>query len=163
MKHYITTILSLLFCLTVCNAQTAAKKNNALSIELGKTGLIYNLNYDHRFHNKSYGARISIGSNFAKYLSAFSTGGGGYYLIGNTNNNFEVGIDINYLIVDEVSDDQRGFALLYPDYSVKTFYTSMNFGYRKYGHKNLFRIGISPGIIENEFIPGGYISYGFIF
>jgi len=134
-----------------------------MSFELGKTGLIYNLDFDHKFQNKDFGFHINIGSNFAKYLSAFSTGTGGYYLLGKRNDHFELGIDLNYLVVDEVSDDQKGFVLLYPDYSIKTFYASANIGYRRYGHRTLFRIGISPGFIKNDFLPGAYISYGLTF
>jgi hypothetical protein len=164
MKHNLTIVFLLFFGLTVCNAQTKSKtSNNAFSFELGKTGLIFNLSYDHKFPDKNLGYRINIGSNFAKYLNAFSTGGGGYYLFGQTKSHFELGIDLNYLNVGEVSDDQKGFVLLYPDYSIKTYYASMNLGYRKYGDKVLFRIGVSPGFIKNDFLPGGYISYGFIF
>jgi hypothetical protein len=164
MKHNLTIIIILFFCKVVCNAQTTGKKsnNNAFSIELGKTGLIFNLSFDHKFPAKNFGYRINIGSNFAKYLNAFSTGGGGYYLFGQKKNYFELGIDLSYLNVYELSDDQKGFILLTPDYSIKTFYASMNLGYRKYGDKGLFRIGISPGFIRSDFLPGGYISYGFI-
>jgi hypothetical protein len=150
--------------MTICNAQTTGKtSNNALSFELGKTGLVFNLSFDHKFPDKNLGYRFIIGSNFSKYLNAFSTGGGGYYLFGQTKSHFEIGIDLSYLNIYEVSDDQKGFVLLYPDYSIKTYYVSMNFGYRKYGDKGLLRIGISPGFIKNDFLPGGYISYGFMF
>jgi hypothetical protein len=74
-----------------------------------------------------------------------------------------LGIDVNYLSVNEISDDQIGIPLVYPNYTIKTYYASLNCGYRKYGNNSLFRIGISPGFIKTEFIPGGYISYGFIF
>jgi len=115
MKHQVTIIFSVLFCLAVCNAQTPAKsKHNALSFELGKTGLFYNLNFDHRFPGKNFGYRINIGSNFARYLSAFTTGAGGYYLPGQNKNHFELGIDLNYLTVSEVSDDQKGFVYFIP-------------------------------------------------
>jgi hypothetical protein len=90
-------------------------------------------------------------------------GGGGYHLIGKTSNFLEVGADLNYLSVDEVSDDQRGFVLIYPDYSIQTYYVSINIGYRRYGKSNLFRIGFAPGFIKQDFIPGGYISYGITF
>ena len=164
MKHTITYIALLFFYLTDCNAQTIDKpKNNALSFELGKTGLIYTLSFDHKFSNKRFGIRLDAGSNFAKYLHAFSTGMGGYILFGKKSSFLELGIDLNYLVVDEVSNDQKGFSLVYPDYSVKTYYASMNIGYRKYWKNSLFRLGASPGVIKNDFIPGGYISYGVIF
>jgi len=150
--------------MTDANAQTPAKSNNnALSFELGKTGLIFSLSFDHKFKDKNLGFRITAGSNFSRYLTAFSTGGGGYYLFGQNKKHLEVGIDLHYLNVDEVSDDQKRFVLMYPDYSIKTFHASMNVGYRKYGRRSLFRIGISPGFTRNEFLPGGYVSYGLTF
>ena len=164
MKHTITSIFFFLFCMTVCNAQTNDKvKSNSLSFELGKTGLIYNLTFDHKFKDKNFGVRVGIGSNFSKYLPLFSTGAGGYYLIGKRKSFLELGVDINYLNVDEVSNDQRGVNLFYPNYSIKTYHASMNIGYRTYGKRSLFRIGVSPGLFKNGFIPGGYISYGLTF
>ncbi|MEO6549289.1 MAG: hypothetical protein ABIN94_14905 [Ferruginibacter sp.] len=164
MKHHLFIISFFLFCFNFCNAQARDNSTlNALSLELGKTGLIYNLNFDHKFRDKNYGFRLSVGSNLAKYLSLFSTGGGGYYLTGKSNNHLELGLDINYLAVDESSDDERGVILVYPDYSINTYYASANIGYRKYGKKSMFRIGISPGFTKDEFIPGGYISYGLRF
>jgi hypothetical protein len=62
----------------------------------------------------------------------------------------------------EESDDQRGIPV-YPDYSVETVYPSLNIGYRMCGDNTIFRIGFSPGIIKSEFIPGGYLSFGFRF
>lgn len=139
-------------------------KLNAISFELGKTGLIYNLAFDHKAETKNVGFRLEAGSNFAKYLNAFSAGGGGYYLVGHTKSFLELGLDLHYLVVDEVSDDQRGFALVYPDYSIKVFCPSLNVGYQAYGKETLFRIGFSPfNLIESNIIPGGYISYGLRF
>lgn len=164
MKPTITAIFFFFFCLSVSTAQTVDKsKNNALSVELGKTGLIYNFNFDHKFRDKNYGVRVGIGSNFSKYLKLFTTGAGGYYLSGQNNRFFELGIDINYLTVDEVSNDQRGVTLIYPNYAINTYYASANIGYRRYGKNNLLRIGFSPGIIKNRFLPGGYASYGLTF
>jgi hypothetical protein len=164
MKSILTAFFTLLISTTLCNAQTSDKpKVNAISLELGKTGLIYNIVFDHRFKDKNFGFRVDIGSNFSRYLSLLTTGAGGYYLVGKRKSFLELGIDVNYLSVDEVSDDQRGITFVYPDYTVKTLYTSLNVGYRKYSNKNLFRIGISPGFIKEGFVPGGYISFGFTF
>lgn len=164
MKHKTIATLYFIFTLTICRAQIiSVSKNNALSFELGKSGLIYNLNFDHRFQNKNFGFRLGLGSNFSKYLQAFTTGGGGYYLIGHTTKFLEIGIDLNYLSVEENSDDQKGVPLLIPNYAVSIYYMSFNIGYRRYGAKALFRIGISPGFIKNDFLPGGYISYGLRF
>ena len=153
------------FWVVNCSAQSPAitGKTNAISLELGKTGVIYNLVFDHKLINKNFGFRLGIGSNLAKYLTAMTVGGGGYYLIGKEKKFLEIGADIQYLIINEVSDDQKGFALVYPDYSIKTFYTSANIGYKSYGKKTLFRFGVSPGFIKGEFIPGGYLSFGIVF
>ena len=146
-----------------CHAQDPGKqKNNSLFVEFGKTGLIYNLGYDHLFRNVNIGVRAVAGTNGAKYLSASVVGAGGYYLIGKKSSFLELGLDVQYLSVNETSDDQRGFTFIYPDYTIKTYYISMNAGYRYYG-RALFRIGFSPGFIKNDFIPGGYISLGFTF
>ena len=96
-------------------------------------------------------------------MTAFTVGGGGYYLIGEEKKFLELGADLQYLIINEVSDDQKGFAFLYPDYSIKTFCTSANIGYKSYGKRTVFRFGVSPGFIKGEFIPGGYASFGIVF
>lgn len=162
MKSLLTAISAILISVTLCSAQTTSK-TNAISFELGKTGIIYNLTFDHKVATKNLGFRLGIGSNFARYLNAFVVGGGGYYLVGKTNRFLELGLDLQYLNVDEVSDDQKGFAFIFPDYSIKTFYPSLNLGYRAYGKQTLFRIGFSPGIIDNDFVPGGYMSFGLRF
>lgn len=162
MKSLLTAFCSIFFSLTLCKAQNASKLNT-VSFELGKTGLIHNLTFDQKAAAKHFGFRIGVGSNLAKYLNAVAFGGGGYYLIGKTSRFFELGVELQYLIVDEVSDDQKGFAIVYPGYSIKTFYPSLNLGYRAYSKQTLFRIGFSPGIIDGEFVPGGYISYGLRF
>lgn len=132
----------------------------ALSFELGKTGIIFNLNYDQKF--SKFGFRIGAGSNFNKYLKAITFGGGGFYLMGKEKNFFEVGAELNYLSVEEFSNDQRSFSLIYPNHETKTFLANINLGYRNYFKKLLFRIGASPGVTKNEFIPGGYVSIGLI-
>lgn len=162
MKSLLTAFCAILVSMTLCSAQTTSK-TNAVSFELGKTGLIYNLTFDHKVAAKNLGFRLSVGSNLAKYLNAIAIGGGGYYLVGKTNRFLELGADLQYLIVDEVSDDQKGFAFVYPDYSIKTFYPSLNLGYRAYGKQTLFRVGFSPGVIDNDLVPGGYISFGLRF
>lgn len=163
MRHYFFIFIFFFLSFSVSHAQTKVKtKLNALSFELGKTGLIYNISYDHLFPGKNTGLRVVAGSNFGKYLNAVSAGAGGYLLKGEKQQ-LELGVDISYLSVDEVSDDQKGFTLIYPDYSIKTFYLSGNIGYRKYNPKSLFRVGLSPGFIKNKFLPGAYISLGLRF
>ncbi len=163
MKYTSIIIIVILPFTFICNGQSDEKpKLNALSFELGKTGLIYNLSFDHKLASKNVGYRISVGSNLEKYLNLISIGAGGYYLVGSKNKFFELGLDIQYLSVVEVSDDQLGFAsiFVYPNYSINTIYPSLNIGYRRYRKKSLFRIGFSPGLIRGELIPGGYISLG---
>ena len=163
MKIIVTVFLITLLC-NYCNAQkTQHSYINAISFELGKTGLIYNLTFDHKFTARNLGFRLNAGTNFAKYLNANSFGGGGYYLLGNANKFLELGVDLQYLIINKISDDQKGFAFVYPDYSTKAFYSSVNLGYRAYSKRSLFRIGFSPGLIESSFVPGAYISYGLVF
>jgi hypothetical protein len=163
MKRTATIILAVLCSLKFCFAQTEKPMHNAVSFEFGKTGLLYNVTFDHKKREGTFGFRFGAGSNFGQYLNAISFGGGGYYLVGRENHFFELGMDIQYLIVDETSNDQKGFSFVYPDYSIKTLYPSINAGYRSYGKRTLFRIGVSPGLINNKFVPGGYISYGFAF
>lgn len=162
--RYFSFLLFYFLITTSCEAQTGSNsKNNGISFELGKSGLMYNLNFDHKFYNKKFGFRLGAGSYFSKYLNSIKTGGGIYYLFGLKTNFFETGIDMDYLSVTKRSDDQLGVSLFYPNYPIKTYYASANIGYRRYGQKTLFRIGISPGFIKNDFIPGGYVSMGLIF
>ncbi len=164
MKSILATFWLLIIGTILCNAQAAEKtKLNAVLLELGKTGLIYNIVLDHKFKEKSFGIRVDIGLHTARYLTLLTTGAGGYYLVGKSKSVLELGIDVNYLSVNDVSEDVKEIPLVYPDYSVKTLYTSLNIGYRKYSDKTLFRIGISPGFIKSGFVPGGYISFGFMF
>lgn len=161
MKHTLTVIVLCILCLTNSFAQKPEKsKFNALSFELGKNGVICNLTFDHKFAGKNLGIRAGVGGSFGSYLKAYVAGGGGYYLAGKTKNFFELGVDIQYLSVVEFSDDQKGFPLVYPNYSVSTVYPSINLGFRTYGKKTLFRIGLSPGLVDGNAFPGAYISMG---
>ena len=163
MKFHVASIC-IIAAFTFCHAQTSAQSNlNALSLEIGKTGLIFNLTYDHKLRNTKVGFRAGFGASVPGNLQAITTGGGAYALFGSSARFLELGVDLHYLYVDEESDDQIGVPLVYPDYPVSTLYPSLNIGYRTYGKKSLFRIGLSPGIIDNEFVPGGYISYGIRF
>ncbi len=153
-------ILSLTFVLifSVINGQNIPVQS--LSAELGKNGLIFNVIYDYQFSNSQFGFRMGAGSNFAKYLRAYTATTGGYKLFGKRNNFFELGVDIQYLHIDEVSDDQKGFVLLYPDFSTQTLFPSLNIGFRKHFRKSMFRAGIAPGFTKHGFLPGAYLSFG---
>ena len=163
MRYFVIPFFLLFFC-TCCNGQSDFKnKKDALSFELGKTGLIYNVNFDHKFPKNNFGYRFGFGSNFDEYLNFFTVGGGVYYLVGENKNFLETGVDVSYITVNEKSDDQRGVTLVYPNYATNTPYTSINIGFRRYGRGSLFRIGPSFGFIKDGFVAGGYISYGFLF
>ena len=71
---------------------------------------------------------------------------------------FEAGAELNYLSIEKFSNDQRGISLVYPNYETKTFLANINLGLRVYSKKLLLRIGASPGVTKEEFIPGGYLK-----
>ena len=97
MKLLLTVYFAILLSVTLCNAQIIERsKLNAISFEIGKTGLIYNLTFDHKSGTNNFGFRMNVGSNIAKYLNAISVGGGGYYLVGKTNHFLELGMDLQY-------------------------------------------------------------------
>lgn len=157
MKISLSVIL-FFFIIISCKAQEPYK--NALSVEIGRHGVIINLQYDRQFNNLHSGFRILTGTNFARYLNYKTVGGGVYYLLGNTNKFLELGAELYYLNVNEVSNDQVGFSFVYPNYTFQTFYPAMNLGYRRNGEKTLFRAGVSPAFINTRIIPGGYMSIG---
>jgi hypothetical protein len=160
----IVFLVEILFCCANCSAQNNdAESNKSVYFETGKSSLIYCLYFDYKFPQKKFGVRLGGGSNFAKYMRASTAGGGAYYLAGNIKNNLELGLDLHYLNIDEISDDQRGFALVYPDHSISTYYVTTNIGYRHNAKHSLFRIGFAPGFIKNDFVPGGYFSFGIRF
>lgn len=158
MKLFFSFVL--LFIAVISDGQN--NKIQSLSIELGKNGLLMNIIYDYQFSKTHFGFRTGAGTNFSKYLQARTATIGGYKLFGNNNRYFELGADIQYLNIYEVSDDQKGFALLYPDFSTSTLYPSLNLGVRKYNKKSMFRAGVSPGFTKHGFLPGAYLSFGFI-
>ena len=96
MKTFFVFSILTMFFYKSFSQQTSSIK--ALSLELGKTGIIFNLNYDQKFSR--LGFRVGAGSNFNKYLKAITFGGGGYYLIGKEKNFFEIGTEVNYLSVE---------------------------------------------------------------
>lgn len=143
--------------------QDMIEKNQAVIFELGKNGLLYNLNYDHKLKHHNFGFRGGAGSNLGAYTFALTVGGGIYTLIGKKNKFFETGIDLHYLYVNSPQDDVVGLPLFFPTENTRSWYPSMNIGYRKYKRKSIFRAGISPGYIKPFFIPGAYVGWGKIF
>jgi hypothetical protein len=154
--------IAFLFCSSFCYAQPKEKGMNTISFEVGKTGLIYNLTYDLQFPEQ-IGFRLVVGHNFSDYMSTITGGGGLYYLLGKNKRFFEMGADLFFLGIYNTNDDQRGIALVYPNYNFQGPYLSSNLGYRRSGKKTLFRIGCSPGLVDDAFVAGGYISYGIRF
>lgn len=164
MKNILLTIISLFGALAVCNGQTTSKvRNNAISYELGKAGLISNIVFDHRFKAKNYGFKLSIGSNLSQYQSVFQTGGGFYCLKGRGKNYMELGTDLNYYEYSVVSDDQIGVRVLFTEAYTKSMYANLNIGYQYCGDEVFFRTGISLGIMDIGFVPGAYIGLGLKF
>jgi hypothetical protein len=155
-------IVLVMLCSSTLSFSQTTKKKNAVSFELGKTGMIFNLAYD-RMLSDRVGLRASVGSNFTRYLGAITSGAGAFYLIGKNKHTLELGANLNYLEVNEVSDDQRSGTIIFPDHTIKTWHANMNVGYRMYGAKSIFRVGVSPGFIKEGFIPGAYIGYGLVF
>ena len=135
---------------------------NVLSLELGKSGVVWNLSYDHQIPSH-FGVRAVGGSNFNQRFEVKNAGGGLYYLAGRKNRQFEAGIDMYYLYAYDPTDDVTDATYNYFDETTDGLYSGINLGYRCYGKKTMFRIGISPGIMEGDFVPRGYISYGIRF
>src|SRR5688572_2533382 len=152
MKKQLGTLIILLFGFLISNAQEKTRPNS-LSIEIGKTGLLPSLIFDHQFPIR-FGIRAGGGYNSFYEFKVKTAGGGLYYLFGNKKRHLETGIDFYYLnTYDSNNDDQVVMPLFYPNYSAEGLYTSINLGYRSCGTSTMFRIGFSPGVFEGEFIP----------
>lgn len=129
--------------------------NKAVSVQLGKTGFIYNLVYDYKFRRRQRGFNVSVGSNFGRYLQLYTAGVGYYYLFGKRNRFFEAGINYDYFFVFQISDDQWRFSnMVYRDREARTYFINGTIGYRAYGRKTLFRAGLAPGFTKDRFLPG---------
>lgn len=161
----------LLQCIHLSAQNNNRTRNNALSFEIGKSGLILNASFDHRFGAKPFGARLSAGHNVGSSTSFAIIEPGFYWLFGKSKRYLELGANIGYMSINDnipeggQGDDQIGFGdligdLVYPNEDMRSLYTSVNIGYRSYSNKALFRIGVSPGIAGGKFIPGGYVSIG---
>ncbi len=163
MKAVILVVL-FVFVSSSLYAQQGKAKRYSLSAEVGKSGLIYSIVFDNSLKGSRYGLRGGMGTNFGKHAEAIMGLVGVYRLFGNGGRFFEAGIDMHYLYIDIVSNDQAGApTILYPDYSTNTIYVTFNAGYRVNAGKILFRLGAAPGFTKHEFIPGAYISGGIRF
>lgn len=168
MKHSIAFLSIFLICL-FCSAQRSGSlqaiqpKPNALSLELGKNGLVFNLVYEHLLSSKKIGFQAGVGTNFSSKITEVAAGGGAFYLVGKNKHFLELGLELHHLSILEKSDDQKGAVLIFPNYDVKGLYSTANIGYRVYSKKGMFRTGFSPGIVKSIFIAGGYVSYGITF
>lgn len=163
MKTLVFFVLGYFLSLNLLS-QNKELPRNVVALEIGKTGLIYNLVFDNRLKGSLYGFRLGLGSNFGKYIWAFTAQLGMYRLFGNKNRFFEAGIDIHYMDIREDSEDQFNVSsFVFPNKTTTTYFISINSGYRVYFRKSVFRIGVAPGFTKDEFIPGGYISFGFGF
>jgi hypothetical protein len=140
---------------------TAGQASEAIYTEIGKNGIILHAGYDRQFTNNHMGIRVGAGTNFDRHLRAYVFTAGLYKLAGRKYHFFEAGLDLQYINIQENSDDQRGFGFIYPDYTVSACYPSVNLGYRFTGKTFLFRTGFSPGFIKRDFVPGVYLSLGF--
>lgn len=156
--------LILLFFLAGTVHSQSNKYKYALSAEIGKSGLIYSLIFDNTLKDRKFGLRGGMGTNFGRYRSAIMGLVGAYRLFGKNGHFFETGIDLHYLSIENISDDQAGIStFVHPNYPTRTYYITANGGYRVHAGKILFRVGIAPGFTKDEFIPGGYLSFGFRF
>lgn len=163
MKLYPLTLFLLIQLHLQSQSRPPVPGRNAVSFELGKNGLVFNLSLDHKFQNTKFGLKSNIGSNLGVNTISIITGAGGYYLFGKDRKFLELGLDIYYYMVDNPQDDVVGLPLFFPNSNSNTVYPSLNIGYRKYKTRSIFRCGLSPGYIKPWFIPGAYVSWGYAF
>lgn len=163
-KMFVFIVVSFLSVKLFSQLKPTPAPKYSLSVELGKSGLIYSVVFDNALKDRRYGLRGGFGGNFGKYTEVIMAQVGAYRLFGTKSNFFETGIDLHYLSIDIVSDDQVGISsFVYPDYTTQTYYVTFNAGYRARMGKFLFRAGAAPGFTKDEFIPGAYISAGVCF
>ncbi len=160
-------ILLLLFplfiirCPVFSQNKNESPKFNVVSFQIGKQGILFNVNYDHKFQNKNWGYKLETSANLFKgfQLNTFSIGS--YILKGNSIKNLELGFDINYLYTWTSQDDVKGANVtFFPEENFNTLYPNLNIGYRKYYQKGMFRVGFAPGYFRDRFLYDGYISIG---
>ena len=137
--------------------ETSAKKNS-IYLDLGGYAVWYSLNYEHK---------ISLATNHR-----FALGGGISIIPPDEDANFLIGASVNYLY-GKVHNLEVGISPSY-DLTGKEFLFAPRIGYRYEAPKGfLFRIGLSPvygnfftndaSDNQKEFVPWGYISFGYSF
>jgi hypothetical protein len=136
---------------------------HSVSAEIGKSPLIGNIVFSKNFRNYKRGMRAYIGFNIAKYRPVFTIGAGTYFLAGSKRHYLEVGPDIGYIKVGEIKDPSYDGNAFFPDSEMNGYILNFNLGYRLITKRQIFRIGISPTLVNEEMFFGGYLSAGIRF
>ena len=157
----------LLFLLLIPNSafsQNPIQKNMKTLIgEFGKNALVFNLLYDHYFFKNHFGFHAGAGTTlFSRKFELRTATMGFYFLFGKKNEFYDLGFDLQYHFADIHNNDVRGFILGGPLNSYEGVFPFLNFGYRRYSNKGVFRIGLAEGYIKREFITGAYVGFGII-
>jgi len=158
-RKYITLIF-----FALVQVQTIGQNNTkTIVVEFGKNGLVFNLLYDHLFDQKKWGFHVGGGTTLINTnFELRSATAGLFKLIGKKQNFLELGLDAQYHFAYEYANDVKGVTLVAPVFTYEGIYCFAVIGYRHFTERRLFRIGFSPGVVEQEFIPGVYMGYGFI-
>ncbi|MGB3850438.1 MAG: hypothetical protein WA958_10765 [Tunicatimonas sp.] len=178
MNHFVKITALLSFVLITASSQcTYAQETtfsndfarNSVFLELGGNGLLYSLNYDHKFFDHAsarIGAMfISVSANDPTTVdgrvSVFLLPLMANYLVGDGNSRLELGggllvggVNADATIDNEAIDDVAGGAAF-----------TANVGYRLQPRDGgfLFRIGFTPVISSAGFLPWAGISFGATF
>jgi hypothetical protein len=121
---------------------------------LGRSSLLYAVNYDRRFFTGSGGAGASVGFGYIDLfgVTAFMLPVGVYYLAGSENHHVELGAGITTL-----GNSTSSGILLQP-------FGTATVGYRYQPARGfLFRIGFTPMYTTRGFAPWGGASFGAAF
>ena len=138
-------------------AQSVNAKN-AIYVELGGNGLLYSVNYDHRF-NTDWSARGGIMYASIDDFSLTIVPLLANYLVGN-NHMLEIGAGVAYIGINVKVDGEEFFNVSGSDIA-----GTGNIGYR---YQNVdggfvFRIGFTPLFSQHGFTPWAGLSLGYAF
>lgn len=170
----LTFLLTLSSASYHAQAQEAVRSSdfarNSIFLELGGNGLLYSLNYDHKFFDHA-SARIGgmylplsadDPSTFDGRISMIFVPIMANYLVGNGNSRLEIGGGVTVVRVDgggtvenEQIDDFRGAGAVFTG----------TIGYRLQPRNGgfLFRIGFTPLFAPDGFLPWAGLSLGATF